>query len=184
MNIKALKFKNTHLPLRDRIRQMLLTERRAAAFQAATPDELEEYAQNCANAQHLHANANAYAERLATPSKSSDRYAETRRFNEVASIKRQASEAQAKTKGFSWDNVSEPTEEEIDEIVEQYVSELNTVENVAKKLNTSPRRVQQLINELGIESAQTIGKTQIISEADVRRLEQRKTQRGPEKKVK
>lgn len=59
---------------------------------------------------------------------------------------------------------------------------INTPANVAEKLGTSVRRVQQLIKELGIEPVATIGKTQILSDADVKRLEKRKTQRGPKAK--
>lgn len=181
MNLKELKFKNTHLPLRERIRELLRAEKRAAAFQAATPEELEEYAQKCANAIHLHANAAQYAERLATPSRSTDKYAETRRFNEVASIKRQAAEAQEKTKGFSWDSVPEPSEAEVDAILELHLAEVNTLENVAARLGTSVRRVQQLLNELEIEPVAKFGKTQVLSEADVLRLEARKTTPGKAK---
>lgn len=56
---------------------------------------------------------------------------------------------------------------------------INTPESIATRLGTSTRRVQQLIKELEIEPVQIIGKTQIISDADVKRLEKRKTQRGP-----
>jgi hypothetical protein len=59
-----------------------------------------------------------------------------------------------------------------------------TTQAIAAKLGTSTRRVQQLIKELGIEPIQTIGKSQILSDADVRRLEKRKTQRGPTKRSK
>ena len=58
----------------------------------------------------------------------------------------------------------------------------NTTQNVAIKLGISIRRVQQLIKELGIEP-EYIGKTQILSDADIRKLEKRKTQRGAAKKA-
>lgn len=61
---------------------------------------------------------------------------------------------------------------------------INTPEAIAERLGTSTRRVQQLIKELEIEPVQIIGKTQIISDADVKRLEKRKTQRGPAKGAK
>lgn len=59
---------------------------------------------------------------------------------------------------------------------------INTPEVVANKLGTSVRRVQQLIKELKITPAMTIGKTQILSDADVRKLEKRKTKRGRDAK--
>jgi hypothetical protein len=60
---------------------------------------------------------------------------------------------------------------------------INTPANVAARLGTSTRRVQQLIKELGIEPVERIGKVQILSNAQVRQLERRKTQRGPTKKA-
>lgn len=60
---------------------------------------------------------------------------------------------------------------------------INTPANVAKRLGISVRSVQLLIKKLGIRPIEMIGKTQILSDADVRRIEKRKTQRGPAKKV-
>ena len=56
---------------------------------------------------------------------------------------------------------------------------INTTEAIAERLGTSVRRVQQLIKELNIEPVQKIGRSQILSDADVQRLEKRSTQRGP-----
>lgn len=58
---------------------------------------------------------------------------------------------------------------------------INTTEVVATKLGMSVRRVQQLINELAIKPMQIIGKSKILSDADVKRLEKRNTRRGPKK---
>lgn len=59
-----------------------------------------------------------------------------------------------------------------------------TTAAIAAKLGTSTRRVQQLIKELEIVPIQTIGRSMILSDADVKRLEKRKTQPGPTKKRK
>ena len=64
------------------------------------------------------------------------------------------------------------------------VSSINTPANVAAKLGISTRNVQLLIKKLGIEPVEMIGKTQIISDADVKKLEKRKTTPGREKKSK
>jgi len=61
---------------------------------------------------------------------------------------------------------------------------INTTEAVATKLGTSKRRVQQLIKEMGITPIQTIGRSQILSDADVKRLAKRNTQVGRPKKEK
>jgi hypothetical protein len=54
-----------------------------------------------------------------------------------------------------------------------------TTTAIAAKLGTSTRRVQQLIKELEIVPVQTIGRSMILSDTDVKRLEKRNTQRGP-----
>lgn len=58
---------------------------------------------------------------------------------------------------------------------------LGTTNAVAAKLGISPQRVRQLINELGIE-AQWVGKSMILDTEDIKKLEKRKTQRGPERR--
>lgn len=60
---------------------------------------------------------------------------------------------------------------------------LGTTNAVAAKLGITPQRVRQLIKELGIEP-QMVGKSMILDTADIKRLEKRKTQRGPTAKVK
>lgn len=59
-----------------------------------------------------------------------------------------------------------------------------TTEAIAAKLGTSVRRVQQLIKELEIIPVQTIGRSQILSNKDVKRLEERNKQVGRPKKEK
>jgi hypothetical protein len=57
---------------------------------------------------------------------------------------------------------------------------INTTESVAGALGITPQRVRQLVKELGITPTM-IGKAMILSDADVKKLEKRKTQRGPAK---
>jgi hypothetical protein len=61
---------------------------------------------------------------------------------------------------------------------------INTPTNIAAKLGISTRNVQLLIKKLEITPIEMIGKTQIISDADVKRIEKRKTTPGREKKSK
>ena len=61
------------------------------------------------------------------------------------------------------------------------MSKINTPANIAKKLGTSERNIQKWIVKLGIEPVERIGRTQILSERDVRRLEKRKRTPGPAK---
>jgi hypothetical protein len=58
-----------------------------------------------------------------------------------------------------------------------------TTTAVAAKLGITPQRVRQLITELGIEPT-WVGKSMILEDSDIKRLEKRKTQRGPTKKEK
>ncbi|MEK6281893.1 MAG: hypothetical protein AABN95_16185 [Acidobacteriota bacterium] len=60
---------------------------------------------------------------------------------------------------------------------------INTTETVANALGLTPQRVRQLVKELNIEPTM-IGKAIVLSDADVKKLERRKTQRGPTKKEK
>ena len=57
---------------------------------------------------------------------------------------------------------------------------INTTKSVAGALGITPQRVRQLVKELGI-GLQMVGKAMILSDADVKKLEKRKTQRGPTK---
>lgn len=58
-----------------------------------------------------------------------------------------------------------------------------TTEVAADALGISVRRVRQLIKDLRIEP-QMIGKAIILSPADLKKMQTRKTQRGPAKKGK
>lgn len=58
--------------------------------------------------------------------------------------------------------------------------EIITTEAAATTLGVSVQRVRQLIKELGIEP-QTIGKAIILTRADIKRMKQRDTKRGPKK---
>jgi len=60
---------------------------------------------------------------------------------------------------------------------------INTTETVATALGLTPQRVRQLVKELNITPTM-IGKAIVLSDADVKKLEKRKTQRGPTKKEK
>jgi hypothetical protein len=60
---------------------------------------------------------------------------------------------------------------------------INTTETVATALRLTPQRVRQLVKELNITPTM-IGKAIVLSDADVRLLGKRKTQRGPVKKEK
>lgn len=60
---------------------------------------------------------------------------------------------------------------------------INTTETVANALGLTPQRVRQLVRELNIEPTR-IGKAIVLSDADVKKLERRKTQRGPAKQEK
>jgi hypothetical protein len=62
-------------------------------------------------------------------------------------------------------------------------SEIITSAVAATKLGVSERRIQQLIKELNIEP-QRIGKTAILSEAQVKMIANRKTTPGPAAKAK
>lgn len=55
--------------------------------------------------------------------------------------------------------------------------QINTPSVVAARTGLKVRRVQQLIKELGIVPVQRIGKTAILSEADVKRIKGRKDSR-------
>jgi len=55
--------------------------------------------------------------------------------------------------------------------------QINTPSVVAERTGIKVRRVQQLIKELGIVPAMRIGKTAILSEADVKRIQKRKDSR-------
>lgn len=54
---------------------------------------------------------------------------------------------------------------------------INTPNVVAGRLGLKVRRVQQLIKELGIEPETRIGKTAILSEAQIRQISKRKDSR-------
>lgn len=60
---------------------------------------------------------------------------------------------------------------------------INTTTTVATALGVTVQRVRQLVKELNIEPAM-IGKAIVLSNADVKKLERRKTQRGPSKQEK
>jgi hypothetical protein len=61
----------------------------------------------------------------------------------------------------------------------------NTPANVAEKLGISERNVQLLIKKLfDPADVQKIGKTAILTEAQVKQIANRKTTPGPEKKGK
>lgn len=60
---------------------------------------------------------------------------------------------------------------------------INTTETVAAALGLTPQRVRQLVKELNIEPTM-IGKAIVLSDADVKKLERRKTSRGPAKQEK
>lgn len=60
---------------------------------------------------------------------------------------------------------------------------INTTETVATALGLTPQRVRQLVKELNLTPTM-IGKAIVLSAADVKKLEKRKTQRGPTKKEK
>jgi hypothetical protein len=60
---------------------------------------------------------------------------------------------------------------------------INTTATVAAALGLSPQRVRQAIKELNITPTM-IGKAIVLSDADVKKLARRKTQRGPVKKEK
>ncbi len=55
---------------------------------------------------------------------------------------------------------------------------INTTQAVADSLGISPRRVRKLIAEMGIPT-ERIGKAIVLSDAQVRMLGKRKTERGP-----
>ena len=59
---------------------------------------------------------------------------------------------------------------------------LNTPANVAARLGTSERNVQLLIRKLGI-NPERVGKTAILSEAQVKQIANRKTAPGPLKRT-
>ncbi len=61
------------------------------------------------------------------------------------------------------------------------MNKIITPEVAATMLDVSERRVQQLIKELNIEP-QRIGKTAILSDADMKKLAKRKTTPGKAKK--
>lgn len=63
------------------------------------------------------------------------------------------------------------------------MSKPNTPANVAERLGTSERNVQLLIKKLGIEP-ERIGKTAILTEAQVKLIANRKTNPGPKPKGK
>ena len=58
---------------------------------------------------------------------------------------------------------------------------INTTETVATALGISPQRIRQAIKELSITPTM-IGKAIVLSDADVKKLERRKTSRGPAKR--
>lgn len=60
---------------------------------------------------------------------------------------------------------------------------INTTETVATTLGLTPQRIRQLVKELKIEPTM-IGKAIVLSDADVKKLERRKTSRGPAKQEK
>lgn len=64
------------------------------------------------------------------------------------------------------------------------MSKINTPVNVAAKLGVSERTVQLRIKKLGIVAIERIGKTQILSDAQVKQIASAKSTPGPEKKAK
>jgi len=58
----------------------------------------------------------------------------------------------------------------------------NTTENVAARLGLTPGRIRQLIKELNLQPTR-IGKAIVLSESDVKKLQNRKTSFGPAKKI-
>lgn len=50
---------------------------------------------------------------------------------------------------------------------------INTTANIAARLGVSQRRIQFIVKLLALTSVDRIGKTQIYSEADVRRIAER-----------
>jgi hypothetical protein len=58
---------------------------------------------------------------------------------------------------------------------------INTTKTVATTLGISVQRVRQIVKELNITPIM-IGKAIVLSDTDVKRLEKRKTSRGPTKK--
>jgi predicted transcriptional regulator len=62
---------------------------------------------------------------------------------------------------------------------------IKTAETVADTLGLTPQRVNQIVKELGITRADCPccgAKERGITDADVRKIEKRKTSKGPEKK--
>jgi predicted transcriptional regulator len=64
---------------------------------------------------------------------------------------------------------------------------LNTTESIADALGITPQRVRQLVTELGITRADCPccgAKERGLTEADVKKIEKRKTSKGPQKGAK
>lgn len=60
---------------------------------------------------------------------------------------------------------------------------INTTQAVADSLNITPARVRQLVRELGLEPVY-IGKAIVLSDADVKKMRNRKQSMGPVKNKK
>ncbi|HEY0545279.1 MAG TPA: hypothetical protein VGC91_07895 [Pyrinomonadaceae bacterium] len=60
------------------------------------------------------------------------------------------------------------------------MAQIITTEVAAEMLGVTPQRVRQIARELGLEPQQ-IGKALIFSSADIKKMQTRKTSRGPAK---
>jgi len=115
---KTLGIKNTHLPLRERVRLALIENRKEVLFANASPDQLEELSQRIGHALHLTQNAVRYQNHL----ESANLTDSPSHLNGLASIKRQANEAgrEASLEAICGP-VNEPAESEIEAALKAYL---------------------------------------------------------------
>lgn len=118
--LKTLSIKNTHLPLRERIRLALIENRKEARFANATPRQLRELSRRIGNAIHLRHNAAQYGQHLESAGLTNS----PRHLNSLASITEQADRAQAGTDHDAvLGPISEPTAEEVEAALRNFLGD-------------------------------------------------------------
>jgi hypothetical protein len=117
--LKTLSFKNTDLPLRERVKLALIENRKSAQFANATPQQLRELSQRIGVGLHLRQNAVRYHNHL----ESAGLQGSSRHLNGLASIQDQAEDKENDaTLTAICGPVAEPSESEIETAVRDYLT--------------------------------------------------------------
>ena len=118
--LRTLSIKNTHLPLRERIRLALIENRKGARFANATPEQLRELSRRIGHAIHLRHNAAQYGQHLESAGLTDS----PRHLNSLASITEQAERAEGKTDhDATLGSISEPTAAEVENALRNFLGD-------------------------------------------------------------